>query len=412
MFGFETIEYFLHHFENLLDELRTDKLAANSTVVDIILKSIDHTRMLVNKPGHNLTRSEKKQSDVLIATMKDIVKNGDAVIIESITDDKAAIEPVKSQVKEILSIEETQPKPKSKEKSLEGWIVEITLTENGLKKEFDPTYILLELEEIGWKRMSFIPGAIPDIVSYDPLKPFGRWLMEFEDNCDPDAIEDVFAFIEDELRYTITSTLPEDHSILSDDDLFESPVDINTLTQETNNPFETEDFADFDTQTELETTAVEVANNSKIVNKSSTQDSKNNKLTVNSEGPVTELNSMELLKTEVFEIEDEEVDEDETLSDNTAAKNSDQQTSIRVNVNVLEDLLNLVSELVLNRNQFMQMAQTTDNHKLTKHVNQLNRLTSEIQETAMRTRMQAIGTSWTRLPRIVRDLSAELCKDV
>ena len=154
--------------------------------------------------------------------------------------------------------------------------------------------------------MSFIPGAIPDIVSYDPLKPFGRWLMEFEDNCDPDAIEDVFAFIEDELRYTITSTLPEDHSILSDDDLFESPVDINTLTQETNNPFETEDFADFDTQTELETTAVEVANNSKIVNKSSTQDSKNNKLTVNSEGPVTELNSMELLKTEVFEIEDEE----------------------------------------------------------------------------------------------------------
>jgi len=407
MFGFETIEYFLHHFENLLDELRNDKLTPNSTVVDIILKSIDHTRMLVNKPGHNLSRSEKKQSEALITTMKDIMNKGDSVIKEN---EEEIIEPIKTQQKEILSIEETQTKPKSSQKSLEGWILEITLTESGLKKEFDPSYILLELEEIGWKNMSFIPGSIPDIVSYDPYKPFGRWLIEFEDNRDPDTIEDVFAFIEDELRYTITSTLPVDHSQLTDEELFEAPVDIGNFTQVKNINAETEDNFEFDSKSESETTAVEIANSSVMVKQSVSKDSSDNKLVFSTENSVTKSIVDELLNTD--DVEDEEVEQELIPSDKAKSKTSEQQTSIRVNVNVLEDLLNLVSELVLNRNQFMQMAQTTDNHKLTKHVNQLNRLTSEIQETAMRTRMQAIGTSWTRLPRIVRDLSAELGKDV
>ncbi len=407
MFGFETIEYFLHHFENLLDELRNDKLAVNSTVVDIILKSIDHTRMLVNKPGHNLTRSEKKQSEALISTMKEIMKNEDVAINEK----EETIEPIKSQPKEILSILETQPNPQVKKKSIEGWIVEITLTESGLKKDFDPTYILLELEEIGWKRMTFIPGSIPDIVKFDPFRPFGRWLIEFEDHCDPDTIEDVFAFIEDELRYTITSTLPEEYSNPTDDDLIDSSIDSSNLTQVNPISIELVQHSDFELQTEPQTTTLEVANDSEIIKKPILKESRKENNLSNTENNVTKSITSELI--ELVDIDTEEKNEhEEPSSEKTTYKTNEQQNSIRVNVTVLEDLLNLVSELVLNRNQFMQMAQSTDNHKLTKHVNQLNRLTSEIQETAMRTRMQAIGTSWTRFPRIVRDLSAVLGKDV
>ena len=89
-----------------------------------------------------------------------------------------------------------------------------------------------------------------------------------------------------------------------------------------------------------------------------------------------------------------------------------EETSIRVKLDVLEHLTNKVSELVLNRNQMLQYVRKNDDGLLNKYVSQLDKLTSEIQETTMNTRMQPVGNSWTRLPRIVRDLSRDLGKDV
>jgi two-component system, chemotaxis family, sensor kinase CheA len=402
MFGFEAIEFFLHHFENLLDELRNEQLQVSSSVVDIILKSIDHARTLVNKPGLNLTRAEKKLSETLIATMKDVITHGEPVSNPS-KQELINISVAANQQKEILTFEEIQPKSFTKEeKSLEGWIVEISVTDEGIKHDFDPTYILKELEELGWKKMIFIPGSIPDIISYDPEKPFGRWLIEYADSVNPDSIEDVFAFVENELKYSITSTEPEINSINSlktQTDLLEEDE-----FKETIDPKITKSYVE-PTSNFGKPIIQEVA---KVAKKrvEFLEEEKENSLPL-SQTSYALPQSIDL-KDHGFEIESQEHQTTEKKEDNSTEK----QSTIRVNVEVLEDLLNLVSELVLNRNQFMQMAQSTSNHQLTKHVNQLNRLTSEIQETAMRTRMQAIGTSWTRFPRIVRDLSIELGKDV
>ncbi|WP_233553432.1 hybrid sensor histidine kinase/response regulator, partial [Teichococcus wenyumeiae] len=86
--------------------------------------------------------------------------------------------------------------------------------------------------------------------------------------------------------------------------------------------------------------------------------------------------------------------------------------TIRVSVDVLEDLMTLVSELVLTRNQLLQLVRARGDSALTVPLQRLSHITSELQEGVMKTRMQPIGNAWQKLPRIVRDLANELGKKI
>lgn len=88
-------------------------------------------------------------------------------------------------------------------------------------------------------------------------------------------------------------------------------------------------------------------------------------------------------------------------------------SSIRVHVDVLEDLMTQVSELVLTRNQLLQMVRgLSQDDELTAPLQRLSHITSDLQEGVMKTRMQPIGNAWAKLPRIVRDLSLEQDKQI
>jgi two-component system, chemotaxis family, sensor kinase CheA len=86
--------------------------------------------------------------------------------------------------------------------------------------------------------------------------------------------------------------------------------------------------------------------------------------------------------------------------------------TIRVNVELLENLMTLVSELVLTRNQLLQMVRGSDDSVFKVPLQRLSHITSDLQEGVMKTRMQPIGNAWAKLPRIVRDLSVESGKKI
>jgi len=86
--------------------------------------------------------------------------------------------------------------------------------------------------------------------------------------------------------------------------------------------------------------------------------------------------------------------------------------TIRVGVDVLEDLMTMVSELVLTRNQLMQMVRGLDDSEFKAPLQRLSAITAELQEGVMKTRMQPIGTAWKKLPRIVRDACQDLNKKI
>ena len=86
--------------------------------------------------------------------------------------------------------------------------------------------------------------------------------------------------------------------------------------------------------------------------------------------------------------------------------------TIRVNVDLLENLMTMVSELVLTRNQLLQILRSQKDSEFAAPLQRLNHVTSELQEGVMKTRMQPIGNAWAKLPRLVRDLAHELGKKI
>ncbi len=86
--------------------------------------------------------------------------------------------------------------------------------------------------------------------------------------------------------------------------------------------------------------------------------------------------------------------------------------SIRVSVDTLDHLMTTVSELVLTRNQLLEIVRRHEDSDFKVPLQRLSNVTVELQEGVMKTRMQPIGNAWQKLPRIVRDLCAELDKEI
>lgn len=86
--------------------------------------------------------------------------------------------------------------------------------------------------------------------------------------------------------------------------------------------------------------------------------------------------------------------------------------TIRVNVNVLESLMTMVSALVLTRNQLMQMLRVSSDSEFKAPLQRLSDITAELQDAVVKTRMQPIGSAWKELPRIVRDPGQDLAKKI
>ncbi|WP_339732651.1 chemotaxis protein CheW [uncultured Gimesia sp.] len=105
-----------------------------------------------------------------------------------------------------------------------------------------------------------------------------------------------------------------------------------------------------------------------------------------------------------------------SVAEDTSTKSSKVSVadlSIRVNVNVVDSLMNLVGELVLTRNQLLQLARGDEEEsKYAAPITLLNRVTTDLQEGVMKTRMQPIGNAWNKLPRLVRDLSQVTSKQI
>jgi two-component system chemotaxis sensor kinase CheA len=87
-------------------------------------------------------------------------------------------------------------------------------------------------------------------------------------------------------------------------------------------------------------------------------------------------------------------------------------SSIRVGVETLEQLMTMVSELVLTRNQLLEIGRRHEDSEFKTPLQRLSAVTAELQEGVMKARMQPIGHAWQKLPRLVRDLCADLGKEI
>lgn len=86
--------------------------------------------------------------------------------------------------------------------------------------------------------------------------------------------------------------------------------------------------------------------------------------------------------------------------------------TIRVAVDTIERIMQLVSELVLNRNQLLEITRNRENDAIKPPLQRLSGLTTDLQDAVMRARMQPVGRLYSSLPRLMRELSSELHKKI
>ncbi len=105
----------------------------------------------------------------------------------------------------------------------------------------------------------------------------------------------------------------------------------------------------------------------------------------------------------------------EPAMENPAEKKAakfEHETSLRVHVSLLDQLMTLAGELVLSRNQLLQSMGSNDKRGSEVAGQRIDLITSELQEAIMLTRMQSIGNVFNKFPRVVRDLARSLGKKV
>lgn len=103
---------------------------------------------------------------------------------------------------------------------------------------------------------------------------------------------------------------------------------------------------------------------------------------------------------------------DNIPTDAAKEKDAEGASSIRVSVSLLDNLMTLMGEMVLVRNQVLQFSNSAEDQEFVNLSKRLNVVTSEMQNELMKTRMQPIGNVLTKFNRVVRDLSHDLCKHI
>ncbi len=136
----------------------------------------------------------------------------------------------------------------------------------------------------------------------------------------------------------------------------------------------------------------------------------------NNESPVTPTVDVAKKEKTKSDIQEKAVAKHATRAKDTNApkKSSSKkaESTVRVDTATLDEIMNMVGELVLVRNRLMSLETESDNEQISKAVANLDIVTGDLQGAVMKTRMQPIKKVFGKFPRIVRDLSRTLGKNI
>jgi two-component system chemotaxis sensor kinase CheA len=242
-----------------------------------------------------------------------------------------------------------------------SWVIEFNPSPEMLVPGNDPLSIFSTLEEMGDIKITCITEKIPTLLELDSKLIYLEWKIDLSGDIEESQIKEIFAWVEDVCEYTIN-----DVTIDSDKGESKKPSMVSS------------NLAEQESAVVLE---------EKVVPK------KQKKQEIKEKGKTSTPASAKKSKK----------------------NNNQESSSIRVNVDKIDALINLVGELVITQSmlgRFGENIDLSDIEALKDGLGQLERNSRELQETAMQIRMLPISSSFNRFPRLIRDLSGKLNKKV
>ncbi|MBI9107303.1 MAG: chemotaxis protein CheA [Spirochaetales bacterium] len=351
MFGFNEISSFTHHVENILDAVREGKLSVSRELITWTLKSGDHITALIEGDS-DLEEKEalNRKSDEIVTSFKNAVGFKP-------TDVRGAQPPLAAE-------------PEKTGKDAVLWRVRFKPSKEIFKNGTNPLLLIEELCELGEHLVIPNISDIPNLDKIDPELCYTGWDIVLLTDKAENEIRDVFIFVENDSELQVKQ-VPQEEFDLTDG---ESPKLGEILL---NRGDINEDALKnlLEKQKKLGQLILE----NKMASK---------------EAVDSALNEQNFIKTV-----------NEKRSEKAGA------SSLRVNSDKLDELVNLVGELVTVHARIDLESKDTST-EMRSMVEQLGRITESLRENTMSMRLLPIGTTFSRYKRLVRDLSNDMGKKI
>jgi two-component system chemotaxis sensor kinase CheA len=358
MFGFDAIAEFTHEVETVFDMVRNEEMSVTKELIDLTLSSRDLINTMLDDPETG-NSADKEKAGEIIASLQKLVPN-------------------KNEQKE----EKISPAPSqndSRELSGQGerqitYRIRFRPPADIFTRGIDPVLLVNELSELGMCKIVALKDTIPLLHDIVPEHCYTYWDIILTTNRNASAIKDTFIFVEDDSELNIAVI---DDSIGSDKESSHKKLgdilvergdldneDLRTILKKQKRVGQMLVDANLVGTAKVESALAEQQHMQKITEKRDTQQKK------------------------------------------------DSASSIRVESEKLDRLVNLVGELVTVQARLTQTASSRNDPELVLVAEEVERLTEELRDNTMSVRMVPIGSMFTRFKRLIRDLSSEMGKTI
>ncbi|OQW94632.1 MAG: chemotaxis protein CheA [Beggiatoa sp. IS2] len=371
IFKFEHVVAFAHTAETLLGEMRSGEHTITQPVIDVLLRSVDTLRLLLSalqedqEYDHQQLLACQEELKSLLQTPMEGPSSVDIVVLPK----KVVEKPAEPTVETPIQM---------------GWHLFFKPYPSMLKTGNDPLYLFRELSHLGQLEVTADISQLPHFEAIDPQACYLSWELTLLTDVPLDTVQEIFEWVEGDCELRITP-LNED-----------APPAVVRIQETTTACARTSPSP----PATLEPTAVEGVEEAVAIPAQTTAH------IVPTPSPIPKF-------TPLPAMEDPLPTKPEAIRNNV--NQAIEASSIRVSIDKIDALINMVGELVITQSMLDQVGESFDGNKMTQlhdGLAQLGRNTRELQENVMRIRMLPISFSFNRFPRLVHDLSNHLGKKV
>ena len=384
-FGFVQVSEFTHILETLLDKVRDGGHAIDADGIELFLQSVDCLRGLLEalqaEQEPDLQRSNQLTGVFQAVLDGATYADSSSQVNTNPPQDKGINEVLEPELPVIPEAENL-----GAVRQQIGFKIDFKPDTDMLKGGNDPVRMLRELATLGEIKTTLDASELPPLESLVADNCYVSWHIELMTSCKIDDVEEVFEWVEDECELSITPIMAD------------APNTSNSQSED-------------------------AQSNSNV----QATDTKGERLVMPS-GPLPSLDKLQLPSPAVPKssevVHPIESSVQEAITTPVEAKPAKakpvkvESSSIRVGIDKVDSLINLVGELVITQSMLGQMGSASDsiNEENISHLReglvQLEQNTRELQDSVMRIRMLPISFTFNRLPRMVRDISLQLGKQV
>ena len=401
-FGFSEVADFTHILETLLDEVRDGKRELTDESIDLLLKSCDCLRDMISELQAEAPVNNEYAVQLSSAFQKMLDEGNDSVAEDSAspiaepasnTDideplaSGSATDIMQSEFDVLVNGGDNSPPVQN---SGDGggspaWIIEFKPEPQVLMTGNEPIRLFRELDDLGSLEVEADTSRLPELAHLVVDECYLSWTLRLSGDVSREDIEEVFEWVIDECELTIRR---EDGAATQADS--ESKM---------------EPEAEVVTQSEVESQQpVSVSSAPAVASEPAPAPSVSSATLVEPKPEPAETKSVSVPATT-------QKTPEKPVKETPATSSS----SIRVGIDKVDNLINLVGELVITQSMLSELGNNFEMHKLellSQGLEQLLQNTKELQESVMRIRMLPISFAFNRFPRMIRDLAQKTGKKV